>query len=200
MQPDQRQPRIRGDNPPVSNLHLAESHNRKITESKESMIGCLAACVVLAVGVKLLNSAYLGLELFLFAATAVLAYLHYSSKISVSRNAISALTSPIHLHTYNREFTAPLADNSTVTTNIFFTLPAAQESMSDQLDRVTEKEFLIFVAPQLTPPTAREIQDHLQKSLLRFQDEYQVLLIRLEVSLNVHKPALKPKGGASVSV
>jgi hypothetical protein len=72
--------------------------------------------------------------------------------------------------------------------------------MSDQLDRVTEKEFLIFAGPQLTPPTAHEIQDHLQKRLLRFQDEYQVLLIRVEVSLNVHTPALKPKGGLSVSI
>ena len=190
-------PRIRGINPPPEKLEEAErwkSEHQNVNAS-EYLLMVFAAVIGIIVA---FTGSFLGLVLV--AIPIGFAYLWISGKRKQFEQLSPVTNLPIPLHVYNREFTAPLADNSVVRTNIFFTLPVSLARLDAQLDTVTEKEFLIFVATKTTPPSAQEIENHLCSRLVTFQDENQIPVLRVEVSLHIHIPSQKPKGGGSVSV
>ena len=190
------QPTIRTENPPK--VHLDEATRLVDYHPLE-----LAGFALLALSIVVLITA-------IFSDQAFVAFLALVCGSSTGWGLYTANTQkekllrekslPLPSHIYNREYTAPLADNSVIRTNIFFTLPLAFAHKDQQLDTFTEKEFLIFVATKTKPPTAEELQNHLSKKLRPFQDENQIPFLRVEISLHIHIPAQKPKGGGVVSV
>jgi hypothetical protein len=189
--------RIRGVNPPPELVEAAERHefDRKAVNFIEYML--MVATALLGVLIALAGS-FMGLVVL--AVPVVVAYIWINSQREKLDQPQAVTNLPITLHVYNREFTAPLADNSVVKTNIFFSLPLSMSHKDAQLDTVTEKEFLIFCATKANPPSAKEIEDQLCTRLVSFQDENQIPVLRVEVSLHIHVPAPKPKGGGTVSV
>ena len=189
--------RIRGINPPPELVEAAERHtfDRKAVNFIEYMLMVVAALLGILIA---LAGSFTGLVVL--AILIGVAYIWINSQRKKLDQLQAATNLPITLHVYNREFTAPLADNSVVKSNIFFSLPLSMAHKDAQLDTVTEKEFLIFCATKPSPPSAKEIEDHLCTRLVSFQDENQIPVLRVEVSLHLHIPAPKPKGGGTVSV
>ncbi len=190
-------PRIRGINPPPEIVEEARSRNfdYQIINWTEYLLMVVAGLFGIVIAVA---GSFSGLVILAIPIGGVYIWINNKRQQLDQRQPVSQL--PIPLHVYNREFTAPLADNSVVRTNIFFTLPVSLARLDAQLDTVTEKEFLIFVATKTTPPSAQEIENHLCSRLVTFQDENQIPVLRVEVSLHIHIPSQKPKGGGSVSV
>jgi hypothetical protein len=189
--------KIRGINPPPELVEAAERHNfdRKAANFTEYVV--MAAAALLGVLIALAGS-FTGLVVLAIAVGVAYIWINSQRKKLDQPQPVTNL--PMPLHVYNREFTAPLADNSVVKTNIFFSLPLSMSHKDAQLDTVTEKEFLIFCAAKASPPSAKEIEDRLCTRLVSFQDENQIPVLRVEVSLHIHIPAPKPKGGGAVSV
>jgi hypothetical protein len=197
MHLDKNLPRIRTENPPKLSIEDANSLNGERHVIEYSAIGLIALFAVAFIIELVAGETFLAfLAVICVASTGWGLYTANQNKQKLADEK----RLPLPSHIYNREYTAPLADNSVVRTNIFFTLPAAFSNRDQQLDTFTEKEFLIFVATKTVPPTAAEIQDHLAKRLRPFQDENQIPFLRVEVSLHIHIAAPKPKGGGVVSV
>jgi hypothetical protein len=195
---DKNLPRIRGDNPPRENVQRAAD----LVDKAESFCSWVVIPTIAIVGMFLFygiwdnEPALFVVGLLAGAGAAWFEYPIYKGIV----NQAAQLNQPLTPHVYNTEYHAPLADSSVVKTNIFFTLPLSHSNKDQQLNTVTEKEFLIFVGTKSSPPTGEELQDHLAKKLLSFQDENQIPFLRVEVSLHIHIPSAKPKGGGTVSV
>jgi hypothetical protein len=197
LQLDKNLPRIRGENPPQSYLEESARLDAKGHQATTFLVAGGILWLLLLVAALMAGEILLSSMLFIGGGIACWKLYFYGRE---QQTIVEQKALPLTLHLYNREYTAPLADNSVIRTNIFFTLPTALAHKDQQLDTFTEKEFLIFVARKLTPPTAEEIQNHLSKKLLPFQDENQIPVLRVEVSLHIHIPSPKPKGGGTVSV
>lgn len=190
-------PRIRGLNPPPENIKAAERHTRELQTVNVSEYFLMAVAALVGITLALAGSV---MGLFIIALPIGFAYLWLNGRRK-QLDQLSHITNlPIPLHAYNTEFTLVLADNSTLKTNVHFQIPSTQTQYMEQLNRVTEKQLLIFCATRTTPPGADEINDYLARSLVQFQDENFILVLRAEVSLHIHIPSPKPKGGGTVSV
>ncbi len=187
-------PRIRGDNPPLANLQEAQRITAEKTElQRNKRPVTFGIC----------------LTLFLFVAAKFTDDLDKKDTIAVSGLLVLCLTivlfcwnlsreqklvSPeayrraIPLHTFNTEFTLLLADTSTTSTTILFQISGGH---AESLNRMTEAILLRFAATMQTPPNAKEIEDHLETSLVQFQDENQIAVLRVQVLTHIHIPKKK---------
>lgn len=186
-------PTIRGENPPLPHVTLANNHDSQCRI-------LLPVQVVLAILVIILGSVFYlftvpGLYYFFLAVLyGLLSFLLWES---YSRNWDQAhqLHELIPLYAYNTEFTTVLADNSILKTAIHFQIPNDRQSIIEQLNRVTEKEMLLFVGPRNIPPSGSEVQNQLHIALVQFQHENQIQILRVEVPMNVHIPLKQQSGG-----
>jgi hypothetical protein len=188
--------RIRGVNPPPELVEAAKRHKFDSQAVNFIEYALMALTALLGLLIALAGS-FTGLIVLAIPMGA--AYIWNNSQRK-KLDELQVTNLPMTLHVYNREFTAPLADNSVVKTNIFFSLPLSMAHKDNQLDTVTEKEFLIFCATKASPPSGKDVEDYLCRRLVSFQDENQIPVLRVEVSLHIHIPAPKPKGGGIVSV
>jgi hypothetical protein len=195
-------PRIRGDNPPAaSREELLRLHQNARVASAVLYIPFALICAGAILG-KLIGYDYstkeavllLGCALIFFFG-AIKAHEYFTQQAEPSRAMLS-------LDVYNTEFTSLLADNSLLRTTIHFEMPSVlaratsgQSSYHvEQLNRVTETILLRFAAAKATPPTAQEIENHLETNLVQFQNEKQIAVLRLKVATNIHILPDKPKG------
>lgn len=107
---------------------------------------------------------------------------------------IEELLKPFPLYVYNTEFTLLLADKSTLKTTVHFQIPNHQQVLIEQLNRVTEKELLIFTGSKAKPPSVSELENHLHLSLVQFQNENVVAVLRVEICANIHLPKPNQSG------
>jgi len=124
------------------------------------------------------------------------------------QEAAAAFAQQILLDAYNTEFTAPLADRSTVAITVHFHIPRelnvpvptryapapAVPHLVEQLNRVTEAKLVVFAQQRTEPPGRLEIEDYLNRALVQFQDDNHVDVLRVQVPLAIHIHPDKPKG------
>jgi hypothetical protein len=191
-------PRIRTENPPISSIVESNRLNASVDKFYNTFIVIGVLSIIVLIVLHFVDEQYSS-PTFVVILWVGAAWFVYSRCNTREKLAAEKLL-PLPAHIYNREYTGLFDDGSTLKTNIFFTLPQSCVHLDSQLDTFTEKEFLIFVAMKTAPPSAAEIQDHLSQKLLPFQNENLIPFLRVEVSLNIHLSAPKPKGGGSVSV
>lgn len=177
---------IRDANPPLVNTEKAT----RLTGLSQRQLTASYALLFIGLLLSLILSGTM--TIFLSVGVCIVSASLLFGHGSKTKAEAKANATPIPLHVYNVEYDSVLTDNSTLKTNIFFSLPTAQANLSEQLKRFAEKEILIFTAPLKGPPTAAQIQDHLHQRLLRFQDENLIPVLRVEVSMNIHNKPIQP--------
>jgi hypothetical protein len=114
----------------------------------------------------------------------------------------------VPLDAYNTEFTSPLADRSTVRITVHFQVPRNLSSVApspygppslpshfvEQLNRVTEAKLITYTQSFTDPPSRLTIEDFLNRELVQFQNENNVLVLRVSVPIAIHIHPDKPKG------
>jgi hypothetical protein len=203
-------PRIRGSNPPGVLASDANDSIEVIRRTRRWCFGSLAIAVLVCITCIF---GFLG-DVFTSKILAVLIgvpaagfslYLHHNHNTRVEH----FLADPIHrllefqngayipklfvLDAFNTEFTAPLADRSTLRITVHFQIPPSSPQFVEQLNRVTEAKLIPYIQPFVDPPNRLQIQDFLNEALVRFQDENQVAVLRVEVPIAIHIRPDKPR-------
>lgn len=92
------------------------------------------------------------------------------------------LLAPWPLYTYTRGFETILANGSKLNLSVCFQIPSERQHLSEELDRVTHKELLLFIKGHLKRPSDDEIRRHLHWELVSFQDENNIPILRVEIT------------------
>jgi hypothetical protein len=189
-------PRIRGENPPpwAVEKHL---YYRSVLSSLDGFYHL--SIVVFFIALLFIFIFHSSLVPVIIAAAAGLGYLLTGTQYNHTLETMGDLPAvPTTLHAYPTAFTLLLADNSTTDTVVHFEIPADRQGVIEQLNRVTEKELLIFAADKRTPPEAAAIEDYLHRALVRFQNENQLSVLRVQVTVHLH--IKKPEGPGALYV
>jgi hypothetical protein len=213
-------PKIRGDNPPSVDIEYVRSTMSLIKWCK------YAVCAFVAF--PFLTATLYSLDIApkwltaLAAASAIfgswgLIEFHNKQSASLTRivNFSNLLLSDgeyfprlFELDAYLIEFTAPLADRSTLLISVHFQIPRELDTslplsygtpppfpnLVKQLNRVIEVKLITYVQQFTEPPSRLAIEDHLNHELVRFQDENKIAVLRVEVPIAIHVDPEKPRG------
>jgi hypothetical protein len=184
-------PRIRSDNPPEANRLAAGSIEFKNTIIIAFAVAFIAIELIIVIALPSIpeNIRWPGILINLFILLPAL-YKHSSNE-----KQADALRALFTLYAFNTEFTLLLADNSTLKTTVYFQIPNDKQYLIEQLNRVTEKELLIFAAGKTKPPPASEFEDHLHLALVQFQNENQLAILRVQIPVHIHIPAKPSQSG-----
>lgn len=202
------EPRIRGDNPPLT---TALTYRKLTRDNTFYHYGFIVAAVL--VGVLFFLCFLTGWNPFVAVPLVILLFL--AALFGFGQNSTARqldVTPPIvPLYAYNTNFLAPLADGSRLTITIHFQLPAAHQAVMDQyrmtetpspcmeqLNRVTENLLIPFVFQLTKPPSPGDVEEHLHVNLVRFQNECNLPVLRVNVPLILHSPAVPPKKSVHV--
>lgn len=189
-------PRIKQDNPPEASKQKALAIRDEISTLR-MQIGLAASPLVLLAMFRLLIDSISSLIPILMIAVSCGLVIWLLGKLDKKKEELKIYEALIPTEHYNTEFTTVLADRSLMRTTIHFELPMALAGLPyhvEQLNRITETLLLRFVVTKHEPPSAREIEDHLEVKLVQFQDERQISILRLLVATNIHVTPEKPKG------
>jgi hypothetical protein len=86
------------------------------------------------------------------------------------------------LHAYTHSFETILADESKLNLSVCFQIPSERQHLSDELDRITHKELLLFMKRHSKRPSDDEIREHLHWELVSFQDENDIPILRVDIT------------------
>ena len=180
-------PRIRGENPPQELQELQQT----VVRSHLIFAFYIGICILVIIpyftsGFSLWPGIYFGLAFF-----GLVLVIWRSSAKEELHNVDPTTPAFVPLLAFNTEFTAVLADASTISTTVLFQIPTVRSGITDNLNRITEAILLRFARDRGTPPTPREIEDHLETALVQFQNENQIPVLRVQVITNAHTPAIK---------
>jgi hypothetical protein len=198
--------KIRGDNPPAVDIPAVQELRSAITARR----GLIAACIAGAACAALLShygACTKGIAAFAIILSAVgcglLAYDHnkiverFARHVMLQRLVMkdgNYATKFIDLHTYNTEFTAPLADRSTLRVTVHFQIPRNFTPLVEQLNRVAEAKLIVYTQEFFAPPSRLDIEGVLNRELVRFQNENEVPVLRVQVPIAIHVHPDKSEG------
>ena len=213
-------PKIRDDNPPSVDIEYIRSTMHLMKWCKYA-VSAFVALPFLTATLYFLDIAPKGLTA-LAAASAIfgswgLIEFHNKQSASLTRsvNFSNLVLSDgeyfprlFELDAYLIEFTAPLADRSTLLISVHFQIPRELDTsiplsygtpppfshLVKQLNRVIEVKLITYVQQFTEPPSRLAIEDHLKHELVRFQDENKVAVLRVEVPIAIHVDPEKPRG------
>jgi hypothetical protein len=185
-------PKVKGANPPVAyqlKYDQVRTKNQTLRFVFRASITALVLSGLIAIAVALLfNNYYLALiVLLLMVAAIALGRAHDRAEAELK---ITPLLVP--LHSFNTDFTAPLADDTTLQVTVHFQIPSSVGD-TEQLNRITENILVPFCLPLSKPPVASQIEEHLQTRLVQFQDENNIPVLRVNVPIVFHVRPEKKK-------
>lgn len=186
-------PRIRGENPPLNYHTLLIDQKQELEWITYAQWG--VPLLALAVAATVIANRHEGLSL-LAIGLGITGWVVCDKRKHILVPSVSALQNPRPLHLFNTEFTCVLSDNSTLVITVFFEVD--DFTVEKRLNQTTEKELLVFLSNKKPLPAA-EIEQHLERALVRFQDENLISVLRIKVTAVAHmRPRDQPQGGAFV--
>ena len=192
-------PRIRGTNPPRKSVREADSLREKANFGLPFMIGGLVLIAVVLLRYYDDMNEYLRWGMLLVITIAIVIAFR---EIDTMKKEAEALRKPLNLFAYTREFEVTRADAETLKVTVHFELPAnyqptTQDSPTSpvrHLEVTTRTVLQKFAWNGTTANPAPEVEDHLRKALVQFQDEKEIAVLRVQVPM-VSVKGSPPAGG-----
>ncbi len=202
-------PRIKGENPPISYLHKAAliAMEKYFATFALYPLGGATFLTGYAAFTETTYSEVIRASLFLLAILLGIAVISLNNQIEAKKKDVERHRALIPLDAYNTEFVCLLANRSTIRITVHFQIPQelnastsaspygsapATSHFVEQLNRVTEASLISFCRTFTSPPSESRVEDHLQRDLVRFQNENNVAVLRVNVPI-IDPPPEQPK-------
>jgi hypothetical protein len=172
-------PMIRGDNPPLSKLAEIEKF-----ENQNNIFNGLEYASMLIILILGIFAAFsvAPFMILVFGLAGLLWCLFNARRKELIKRA-EIVSQPIILNSYNVEFTTALAGyESLIHTTVHFQAPSDFKYL-EQLNRVTENLLIHFSLSCKEPPQQEAVAQYLRQSLVQFQNENNLSVLRLNVPL-----------------
>ena len=193
-------PRLKGENPPQWAKERSNQFDQQLRNANELDTTYFVAGLVIILAGVLFHFAERESAaptwVIILTVVAVIAATHTTkSKRDLIQQEMTALSQQLTLNAYNTEFTAPLADRSTLRITVHFQLPSvlAVPAFVEQLNRVTDVKLVVYAQESSAPPSRLQIEEYLNRELAQFQEENNIPVMRVNVPIAIHVHPDKPK-------